>query len=43
MTALASLISDYGLPAVAGAAIVYILLRSDIRIDYRGRNGKSES
>lgn len=42
MMALAGLIFDYGLPVVAGAAIVYVLLRSDIRIDYRGRDHNGE-
>jgi hypothetical protein len=42
MTTLASLISDYGWPAVAGAAVVYVLLRSEIRIYYPGRNRKGE-
>jgi hypothetical protein len=32
--------SDYGWPAVAGAAVVYVLLRSEIRIYYPGRNRK---
>jgi hypothetical protein len=42
MTALANLISGYGLPVVAGAAVVYVLLRSDIRIHYPGRGNKDE-
>jgi hypothetical protein len=42
MMILASLISDYGLPVVAGTAIVYILLRSDIRIHYSGSKHKRE-
>jgi hypothetical protein len=37
MTTLASLISNYGLPVVVGAAVVYVLLRSEIRIHYPGR------
>ena len=42
MTTLASLVSDYGLPVVAGAALVYVLLRSEIRIHYSGRSRKGE-
>ena len=42
MTVLASLISNYGLAVVIGAAVVYVMLRSDIRIDYRGRDVKDE-
>ena len=42
MMVLASLISNYGLSLVAGAAVVYVLLRSDIRIHYPGRREKDE-
>jgi hypothetical protein len=40
MTILTGLISDYGWPAVAGAAVLYVLLRSEIRIYYPGRSRK---
>ncbi len=40
MTVLASLISDYGWAAVATAAVIYVLVRSEIRIHYPGRNRK---
>ena len=42
MTVLVHLISDYGLPVVASAAIIFILLRSDIRITYSGRKRKAD-
>jgi hypothetical protein len=42
MTVLASLISDYGLPAVAAAAVIYVLVHSEIRIHYPGRNHKRQ-
>lgn len=42
MTVLANLISDYGLPVIAAAAVIYVLLRSDIRIHYPGRGRKDE-
>jgi hypothetical protein len=42
MTALASLISDYGWPSVSAAAVIYVLVRSEIRIHYPGRNRKGQ-
>ena len=42
MMVLANLISNYGLPIVAGAAVVYVLLSSDISIHYLGRRHKDE-
>ncbi|WP_433985251.1 hypothetical protein RBB78_24930 (plasmid) [Tunturiibacter empetritectus] len=42
MTTLVSLISDYGLPLVAGAAVVHVLLRSEICIHYPGGNRKGK-
>lgn len=42
MTVLASLISDYGWPTVASAAVIYVLVRSEIRIHYHGRNRKGQ-
>jgi hypothetical protein len=42
MTVLVSLISDYGWPSVAAAAVIYVLIRSEIRIHYPGRNRKSQ-
>ena len=42
MTVLASLISDYGWPTVATAAVVYVLVSSEIRIYYPGRNRKRQ-
>jgi hypothetical protein len=41
MAVLTGLISDYGWPAVAGAAVLYVLLRSEIRIYYPGRSRKN--
>jgi hypothetical protein len=40
MTVLASLISNYGLSAVAAATVIYVLIRSEIRIHYPGRGRK---
>jgi hypothetical protein len=34
------MISEYGWPAVAVAAIIFVLLRSEIRIHYPGRRKK---
>jgi hypothetical protein len=34
MTEVASLISAYGLPTVIGAALIYILLRGEVRFRY---------
>jgi hypothetical protein len=40
MMMVTNLVSDYGWPAVADAAIVFFLLRSEIRISYSGRKRK---
>ncbi|MGA8673115.1 MAG: hypothetical protein WB679_24790 [Terracidiphilus sp.] len=42
MTVLASLISNYGWPAVASAAIIYVLVRSEISIRYPGRDRRDQ-
>jgi hypothetical protein len=42
MTVLVSLISDYGWPAVAAAALIYVLVRSEIHIYYPGCNRKRQ-
>ncbi|NYF91509.1 hypothetical protein HDF08_003611 [Edaphobacter lichenicola] len=42
MTVLASLISDYGWPAGAAAALIYVLMRSEIHIHYPGRTRKPQ-
>jgi hypothetical protein len=43
MTVLASLISDYGWAAVATAAVIYVLVQSEIRIHYPGRSRADDS
>jgi hypothetical protein len=40
MSVLTNLVSDYGWPAVAGAAVIFVLLRSEIRISYSGLKRK---
>lgn len=42
MTILIHMVSEYGWPAVASAAIVFILLRSEIRITYSGKGHKAD-
>jgi hypothetical protein len=42
VTVLASLISDYGWSAVAAATLIYVLVRSEIRIHYPGRDRKRQ-
>jgi hypothetical protein len=41
ITELTSLISSYGLPAVLGAAVVYILIRGEVQFRYP-RSGKKQ-
>jgi hypothetical protein len=40
MTVLTRLIANYGWQAVAIAAVIIFLLRSEIRIHYKGRDRK---
>ncbi len=42
MTDLAGLVSNYGGQAVTVGVLLWVLIRSDIRIHYPGRNRKAD-